>query len=342
MSDREPWWKCRVGLRRSDKLAALPSDSARLGWVYVLCESKLQRRLGVFVSRVHFGDVMGRYVRYLNDYIAAGLAHESPALCDRCKASYPEAADGEIVIHDYRREQRDPTNADRQADYRGSGRNGQGNAKVTPKVTPKVTASSVTVGPPSRAGAGTSAGGCAPHARAGETGAPESALLSVDVTANVTPASRARGTTETETERISTPTPLGAVDARPAGESEEPRLTRAQLDAWATFTEPAWEPFKAAWLGRGLLLPPFGNPDDDADTSQRARLWRIADDQPEALGRWVREAKGKTARDVIAYVFAQRAKVAERAESDELAIEVEHDERLKAPVPADWFERPKA
>lgn len=138
----------------------------------------------------------------------------------------------------------------------------------------------------------------------------------------------------------STPTPLGAVDAPTAGESEETRLTRAHLDAWATFTEPAWEPFKTAWLGRGFRLPPFGNPDDEADTSQRARLWRIADDQPEALGRWVREAKGKTARDVIAHVFEQRAEMAKRAESEETTSEAERDARLQAPVPADWFERP--
>lgn len=118
----------------------------------------------------------------------------------------------------------------------------------------------------------------------------------------------------------STPTPLGAVGGPTAGESsEEPRLTRAQLDAWASFADPAWEPFKAAWLGKGLRLPPFGEPDDDPDTSQRARLWRIADDAPQTLGRWVAEAPCHKAHEIIAYVFAQRAKVAAAAEASEAA-----------------------
>lgn len=109
----------------------------------------------------------------------------------------------------------------------------------------------------------------------------------------------------------------------------EPRLTRAQLDGWATFTELAWEPFKAAWLARGFLHPPFGNPGDDADTSQRARLWHIADDQPKALGQWVKDAPGKSARDVIAYVFTQRSKVAQEAGAEEAETIAEQDERKR-------------
>ena len=127
----------------------------------------------------------------------------------------------------------------------------------------------------------------------------------------------------------STPTPLGAVAAQqPPGESFEatgPRLTRAAFDGWARFEAKEWEPFKAAWLARGFLLPPFGDATDDADTSQRARLWRIADDQPKALGRWVSEAPGKTAHDVLAYVFGQRAKLAAeiRIEEAEVAAKAE-------------------
>lgn len=121
----------------------------------------------------------------------------------------------------------------------------------------------------------------------------------------------------------STPTTPKSGRRPTAGESREkqPRLTKAQLAAWGMFTEPAWQPFKAAWLARGFLHPPFGDATDDEGTSQRARLWRIAADQPRALSRWIAEAPGKTAHDVIAYVFAQRAKVAAEVglEEEELA-----------------------
>jgi|GEM_PF-3445398 hypothetical protein len=132
---------------------------------------------------------------------------------------------------------------------------------------------------------------------------------------------------------LSTPTPLGAVAAQPRGESFEwtgPRLTRAALDGWAAFEAKEWEPFKTAWLARGLLLPPFGDATDDADSSQRARLWKIAEDQPKALGRWVKEAPGKTAHDVLAYVFEQRAKLAAEVGVEAAATEAKAEAEAEA------------
>lgn len=97
-----------------------------------------------------------------------------------------------------------------------------------------------------------------------------------------------------------------AQSSKPNG--REPRLTRAQLDAWATFTEPCWLPFKTAWLfERHLLFPPFGTPEDDAGTSQRSRLYRIADARPSWLAETVRAAPGKTAHDIIAFIFERWA-----------------------------------
>lgn len=135
--DREPWIKLKVGMRRSGKLAALPSDSARLGWFYTLLEAKVQRRTGTFDSRGHFGLVIGKYERYLDDYVRVGFAHIAPALCPDCQGRYGDIGAGTVVVHDFLAIQRDPTNADRQADYRAR----HGDARVTASVTPDVTAS---------------------------------------------------------------------------------------------------------------------------------------------------------------------------------------------------------
>jgi hypothetical protein len=84
-----------------------------------------------------------------------------------------------------------------------------------------------------------------------------------------------------------------------------PRLTLAQLEAWQTFG-PEWGPFKNAWFGRGFRLPPMGSPNDDGERpSQRSMLWRIARERPNDLGRWVRDAPGRTTREVIAHVLRQ-------------------------------------
>ncbi len=138
---REPWIKLKIGTRRSGKVACLPSDSARLGYIYLLLEAKVQREMGVFEGRAHFAEVLGRFGRYLPHYLAGGLLHEAPALCADCRARHPAVRPGAIVVHDYLREQRDPTNADRQDRWRDNAasnadRNGTDNAPLTPTVTP--------------------------------------------------------------------------------------------------------------------------------------------------------------------------------------------------------------
>lgn len=80
--------------------------------------------------------------------------------------------------------------------------------------------------------------------------------------------------------------------------AREPRLTKEQLTAWAGLTAAAWAPFKEAWMGRGLLLPPAGR--------QRELLWEIADARPTDLARWVRDAPAPAEpRRIIDYVLAR-------------------------------------
>jgi hypothetical protein len=95
---------------RSDKLASLPDDSSRLGYIYALLEAKTQRRMGVFAGRAHLVDVMGRFGAYVDGWLEAGLIHVAPALCDGCAGRHgpDQLRPGEIVIHDYLMEQRDP------------------------------------------------------------------------------------------------------------------------------------------------------------------------------------------------------------------------------------------
>jgi hypothetical protein len=81
-------------------------------------------------------------------------------------------------------------------------------------------------------------------------------------------------------------------------------LSKAQLDAWSSFGS-RWDAFKEAWLERGFFWPPEGDPRDDADTSLRSRLWKIAEARPDDLGQWVSEAPGRSAHEVIGYVFRQ-------------------------------------
>lgn len=99
-------------------------------------------------------------------------------------------------------------------------------------------------------------------------------------------------------------------------------LTAEQLAAWSTFG-PEWDAVKAAWLSKGLRLPPAGSSEDD-DTSQRGLLWNILDSRPASLAEWVAEAPGGSARKVIDHVLARW-----------------HEVRAEAGVdPEDWFAGP--
>lgn len=113
-----PWIAVRIDLPDSAKLADLPSDSARWGWVNALAKAKTQKNLGVFESERHWREVMGRFGRYLSDYVSAGLIEKAGALCNRCQDSHSGLKAGALVIHDYRREQRDPTASTRQQRFR--------------------------------------------------------------------------------------------------------------------------------------------------------------------------------------------------------------------------------
>lgn len=116
-------------VKRNAKLAGLPSDAARLGYFYVvLGDAKLSEPVpGQFASRAVFRDVAGRWARYLDDYIAAGLLEVAPRLCPRCKAQWsampPKA--GVLVVHDWHEHQYDPRKLERQREYEDRQRAGE-------------------------------------------------------------------------------------------------------------------------------------------------------------------------------------------------------------------------
>lgn len=304
---REPWVKIKVGLERSDKVGQLPNAAARWGWTRTLLQAKTQRRMGIFGSRRHLRDLLGAEGRYVGDFIAVGLAHEVPlppkkgerpepwCASGRCQKDYADAKSGEVVVHDYRREQRDPTNADRQARHRAGERDDDGDDQE-PLGLPEEP-------PPPRP----SNGGGNANSNALDN-APSNGAANGPVTPEVTGYSRARGTTATVTvtTRDSEVVPLGQESARATGNpSNEPRLTKREFDAWAGYERTAWGPFRAAWTARGFRLPPKGGEHDDQGDSLRSMLWQIADAWPDALGEWVRAAPGRTTHEIVAYVLEQ-------------------------------------
>lgn len=104
----------------SRKHADLPNDTARWGWVVVLGLAKLLRPAGQFASRQHWRQVVGRFARYLDDYIRVGLLEEAPDLCDDCRSTrhYGDVRPGSLIFHDWHVHQRE--HAVRQAVYRQS------------------------------------------------------------------------------------------------------------------------------------------------------------------------------------------------------------------------------
>src|SRR5690348_6928036 len=115
-----PWVAVAADVRRSDKLAALPSDTARWGWLVLLGEAKLLRRQGSF-SPGQWSEVMGRYAKYLPDYITTGLVHRAPTFCDAdhiaaCLRGRGPFSKDTLVVHDWPKHQRE--HAVRQQRYR--------------------------------------------------------------------------------------------------------------------------------------------------------------------------------------------------------------------------------
>lgn len=67
------WITVDTDLPDHAKMAALPNDTARWGWLVTLCKAKQQRKPGTFANANHFRHVMGRHARFLEDYTKAGL-----------------------------------------------------------------------------------------------------------------------------------------------------------------------------------------------------------------------------------------------------------------------------
>lgn len=107
-------------VRKSSKLAGLPSDTARLGFFYVvLAEAKLADPPGSFASAEHFRELAGRFGRYLPDYVKAGILEVAPRLCPKCqeKWSTMPPRKGAHVVHDWHDHQYDPRKLERQQAY---------------------------------------------------------------------------------------------------------------------------------------------------------------------------------------------------------------------------------
>src|SRR5688500_19324811 len=85
-----PWITLDCHLPDHPKMAELPSDAARYGWIVVLTQAKLQRKPGQFANLRHFKEVMGRHARHLHAFEAAGLM---------------DRAGDALVVHDWQRHQ---------------------------------------------------------------------------------------------------------------------------------------------------------------------------------------------------------------------------------------------
>jgi hypothetical protein len=108
-------------VRGNAKLAALPNDTARLGFFYVvLGEAKLAQPIpGQFASRAHFIEVAGRFASFLEAYISVGVIELGSRLCARCVdkwSAMPPRRDA-LVIHDWHEHQYDPRKIERQREY---------------------------------------------------------------------------------------------------------------------------------------------------------------------------------------------------------------------------------
>lgn len=125
-----PWVAIEAAIRVNHKLVALPSDSARWGWVCLLGEAKQQRPAGTFRSLAHLREAAGRFARFIPDYQKQHLLETAGALCERCEKRWPSIPDGVVVIHDWALHQRDPGSAERSADWREAQK--QGSDERTP------------------------------------------------------------------------------------------------------------------------------------------------------------------------------------------------------------------
>jgi hypothetical protein len=119
-----PWVAIEAAIRVNHKLVALPSDSARWGWVCLLGEAKQQRPAGTFRSLAHLREAAGRFARFIPKYQEQHLLETAGALCGRCEKRWPAIPDGVVVVHDWALHQRDPGSAERSADWREAQKQG--------------------------------------------------------------------------------------------------------------------------------------------------------------------------------------------------------------------------
>lgn len=267
-------------VRRNAKLAALPSDTARLGYFYLLGDAKLSEPVpGQFASRAVFRDVAGRWARYLEDYVKQGLLEVAPRLCDRCKEAWstmpPKA--GTLIVHDWHEHQYDPRRLDRQREYDERQRT------LDDAVSD------------------------------GVSDAQSDAVSDEFLTGDSRGGARDRASNvERRTTKKNESGSLNGV--YPATDDQEPTFTKAQLKAWASFGS-EWDGVRAAWVGRGFRHPPSGGPDDPS--GQRGLLYPIVVARPTTLPQWISEAKGKTAHEVIGHVIERWHAIQAEAGIDE-------------------------
>ena len=189
---RTPWIAIDVDIRKDDRVADLPSDAARWGYVAgVLAEARLQDPRGVFGSKATFEEAVGRFARHLDAYIAAGLIERAPSLCADCTREYGELKRGALVVHNWVRKQKDPTAAERQARRRNDHDGGDAQpSEPAPK-------------PP------------APRSGTSRNGHADVTPKSRQRHGNVTGASRARGETQTQTLDTDTRESIGSPSVTP-------------------------------------------------------------------------------------------------------------------------------
>ncbi len=280
-------------IRRNAKLAALPSDTARLGYFYLLGDAKLSEPVpGQFASRAVFRNVAGRFEKYLDHYIREGLLEVAPKLCERCRDAWSTMPpkSGVLVVHDWHQHQYDPRRIERQREYDERQR-GTGERPVSDGVSDAQSD--------------------------GVSDAVSDAISDGVSDTNLTVFSRPRARRTSNVERRTKKNESGSSDVEyPAPDAAEPTLSKSEHQAWSTFGS-EWDAVKAAWIGRGLRLPPTGGPIEGDDSTQRGVLFQVLDARPTDLVAWIREAPGKTSHDVIRHVLTRWHEIRAQVGADE-------------------------
>jgi hypothetical protein len=116
---RTPWVALDVDVRKDERLVALPSDTARYGYVAgILAEARLATPRGVFANRAHLVEAIGRFARFIPHYLDTGLIEQAPKLCPDCRDRFGHIGQGALVVHNWHPKQNDPTRAERDERYR--------------------------------------------------------------------------------------------------------------------------------------------------------------------------------------------------------------------------------